>query len=89
MQANSVKNNVELTTKFEIKRKIFFTIRFPRPQPTDFELIKDIFSDAFSIAVISLTVNVSLAKLYAERYEYDIDINQVIFSIIKTYYLVF
>ena len=78
-----------LQLSLQFKERNIFEIRFPKPQPTDLGLIKDIFFDAFSIAIISLAINVSLAKLYAERYEYEIDVNQVTFFMIKTSYFVF
>jgi len=66
----------DFKNKYEVNIVDTIPMGFPKPQPTDLGLIKDIFFDAFSIAIISLAINVSLAKLYAERYEYEIDVNQ-------------
>lgn len=49
---------------------------FPPPQVPDFTLMPAVIGDAFSVAIVGLAISVSLAKLYAQRYEYEVDLNQ-------------
>lgn len=49
---------------------------FPTPEMPRFELFNELLLDAFTIAIVSYTVSVSMALLFAQRLNYEVDFNQ-------------
>lgn len=47
------------------------------PKPPLFKIFTTLISDAFSIAIVSFALNISMAKLFAKKYNYHIRPNQV------------
>jgi len=50
---------------------------FPQPFAPPFYILPDIIDSAINISIVSFAINVSMAKLFAKKYKYDIDANQV------------
>lgn len=42
--------------------------------------ISDVIGDAFAIAIVCFVVNISMAKLFATKYKYQISPNQELFA---------
>lgn len=51
--------------------------RIPAPTVPPKAAIMDVFGDAFAIAIVCFVVNISMAKLFATKYKYQISPNQV------------
>lgn len=51
--------------------------RIPPPQLPPFSIVSDILGDAISIAIVSFAINISMAKMFAKKYKYEISPNQV------------
>jgi len=49
---------------------------FPAPVVPDLSILGDIIGDAFSIAIVALVINISLSKMYAQRFGYEVEPNQ-------------
>ena len=47
------------------------------PKPPLFKIFTTLIGDAFSIAIVSFALNISVAKLFAKKYNYHIRPNQV------------
>ena len=56
---------------------LFINLRFPSPKLPGFNLISYVISDAISIAIVTYAVNISIAKVYAKKHNYEIRPNQV------------
>uniref|UniRef100_H2Z8K2 SLC26A/SulP transporter domain-containing protein n=1 Tax=Ciona savignyi TaxID=51511 RepID=H2Z8K2_CIOSA len=48
----------------------------PAPVLPDFSILGSIIGDAFAVAVVGFAISISLAKMYAQKYGYQIDSNQ-------------
>lgn len=49
---------------------------FPAIQLPMFELLGELFVDAFTVAMVSYTVSVSMALIFAQKLNYEVDFNQ-------------
>jgi len=56
------------------------TIRIPAPVAPPMAAISDVIGDAIAIAIVCFVVNISMAKLFATKYKYQISPNQELFS---------
>ena len=59
------------------------------PKPPLFKIFTTLIGDAFSIAIVSFALNISMAKLFAKKYNYHIRPNQVkffLFIFINNFY---
>ena len=54
--------------------------RFPKPTVPDLSILSDVIGDSISIAIVGLVINISLAKMYGVRFDYEIEANQVRFD---------
>lgn len=63
------------STTSELKSCHHSSIPAPTVPPT--AAIMDVFGDAFTIAIVCFVVNISMAKLFATKYKYQISPNQV------------
>uniref|UniRef100_A0A158P946 STAS domain-containing protein n=1 Tax=Angiostrongylus cantonensis TaxID=6313 RepID=A0A158P946_ANGCA len=52
----------------------------PEPALPHFELFPSLLVDALSISVVTLAIHVSLAKIFANKYQYEVDTNQCVLS---------
>ncbi len=50
----------------------------PAPRLPPFSIASEVFGDAISIAIVSFAINISMAKLFAKKYKYELNANQVI-----------
>lgn len=53
------------------------TLRLPAPNVPPLSIVSDVIFDSLSIAIVSFAINISVAKLYAKKYKYEIRPNQV------------
>lgn len=51
--------------------------RLPPPALPHFDLFPSLVVDAISISAVVMAIHVSLAKVLAKKYQYEIDSNQV------------
>lgn len=65
-----------LETEYEIKTIGSIPIGFPQPELPQINLINDILVDCIVIAIVSYTVSVSMALIFAQKLNYEIDFNQ-------------
>jgi len=56
--------------------------RIPTPVFPPLQIIGDIIDSSFNIAIVSFALNISMSKLFAKKYKYDLDVNQVKISVI-------
>ncbi|CAJ0560631.1 unnamed protein product, partial [Mesorhabditis spiculigera] len=54
---------------------------FPAPALPHFELMFDLISPAISIAVVNIAVHISLAKMFAKKFNYEVDTTQEFFAL--------
>ena len=52
----------------------------PAPRLPAFSVARILLSDAFNIAIVSFALNISMAKLFAKKYNYSISPNQELFA---------
>ena len=50
---------------------------FPAPQLPAFKFLPAVFNASLSIAIVSFAINISMAKLFAKKYKYELRANQV------------
>lgn len=55
----------------------FLNARFLPPEPPDVSLFSQMIAASFSIAIVAYAIAVSVGKVYATKYDYAIDGNQV------------
>ena len=68
----------KLTRLSQNYKAIFnFNIRIPPPTLPSFSLVSEILGDSISLAIVSFAINISMAKLFAKKYKYEISPNQV------------
>ena len=60
--------------------------RLPLPVAPRVAYWPDVVSDAFSIAIVSFAITVSIGKLFAKKHGYKISANQVISVSVLRYY---
>jgi MFS superfamily sulfate permease-like transporter len=71
-----VKKNFE--SKKQNHSKYYFSI--PPPVAPPMAAISDVIGDAIAIAIVCFVVNISMAKLFATKYKYQISPNQELFA---------
>jgi solute carrier family 26, other len=52
----------------------------PKPQLPPVKVFPLIIGSSISIAIVSFAINISMAKLFAKKYKYDLDANQELFA---------
>ena len=57
-------------------RNYFYSFRIPQPRYPTFKLIPELAGDALGIAIVSFAINISIAKVFAKKYSYEIYPNQ-------------
>lgn len=65
----------------------FHVLRLRPPAVPDFSLISNLIPDAFAVAIVGFSMNISLAKIFALKHGYSVDGNQV--SVDMYFYLNF
>lgn len=67
---------MHLASNYQIKTIGHIPTGFPAFEVPNLELAKDIAVDGFIIAMVSYTVSVSMALIFAQKLNYEIDFNQ-------------
>ncbi|GAV08961.1 hypothetical protein RvY_18577 [Ramazzottius varieornatus] len=67
---------MKLREKYNVTTVHKVPVGFPQPQIPDMTLVPEILMDTFAIAVVGFTITVSLGKLFAQRFQYEIDPKQ-------------
>lgn len=67
---------MDLMTNYHIKTIGNIPTGFPAFEIPNLELAKDIAVDGFIIAMVSYTISVSMALIFAQKLNYEIDFNQ-------------
>lgn len=67
---------IDLTANYHIKTIGHIPTGFPAFEVPNLELAKDIAVDGFIIAMVSYTVSVSMALIFAQKLNYEINFNQ-------------
>lgn len=61
-------------------RNIVITYRIPAPVVPSTAALSDVVGDGIAIAIVCFVINISMAKLFATKYKYQISPNQELFS---------
>ncbi len=69
--------SLELNQKFKVNVVGDIPAGFPIPTLPPFNLISLVVFEAFNIAIVSFALNISMAKLFAKKYNYEVHSNQV------------
>lgn len=72
-----------LTEFISWKVTILLISRIPAPRPPPLNIFPLIIGSSISIAIVSFAINISMAKLFAKKYKYELDANQVAFVWVK------
>lgn len=67
---------VDLKTGWNIKEIGDIPTGFPEATSPDLSLFQELLPDCFTIAIVSYTVSVSMALIFAQKAKYEIDFNQ-------------
>lgn len=60
---------------------------FPIPDLPAFSLLPNIALDAFVITMVSYTITMSMALIFAQKLRYEVDANQELFALVRFYSL--
>ena len=60
-----------------------FNTRLPAPKLPPIHLFSQLIGSSISISIVSFAINFSMAKLFATKYKYTLDSNQVTFFHLK------
>ena len=52
----------------------------PKPRLPPVEVFSKLFGDSMAIAIVTFAINISMAKLFAKKYNYEIRPNQELFA---------
>ena len=69
--------SLDLNRKYKVDVIGYIPVGFPAPRLPSFNLISMVIFDAFNIAVVSFALNISMAKLFAKTYNYQLNPDQV------------
>jgi solute carrier family 26 protein len=64
--------------KWNVKIVGDIPLGLPMPSLPAFDLFYPMLSASINIAIVSFAINISMAKLFAKKYKYSLDANQVI-----------
>jgi solute carrier family 26 protein len=68
---------LDFNKKYKIAIVGKIPLGFPTPGLPAFKITSILLNDAFNIAIVSFALNISMAKLFAKKYNYNIRPNQV------------
>jgi solute carrier family 26, other len=68
----------------EFPEPFLFNSCFSIPEPTipEFGLFRELLVDSFTIGMVSYTVSVSMALIFAQKFSYEIDGNQELLAMV-------
>lgn len=61
----------------------YFCYRLPEATAPQFSLISSLVLDAFSIAIVSYTITLSMGLIFAQKMDYEIDANQELLAMVS------
>jgi len=67
----------EFNKTWDVKVVGDIPVGFPAPKLPPFHILPNVFSASISIAIVSFAMNISMAKLFAKKYKYELAPNQV------------
>ncbi|XP_058466255.1 solute carrier family 26 member 10-like [Malaya genurostris] len=67
---------LNLSSQYAIKTIGHIPTGFPEPALPDFDLLRSLVLDSFTIAMVSYVVSVSMGLIFAQKQNYEIDFNQ-------------
>ena len=53
---------------------------FLPPTLPNMSILGDVIAESFSVAIVAFALNIAVAKMYADRFGYEVDSNQVQFA---------
>ena len=65
-----------LNSKFQVTQVGDIPVGMPFPKPPNFSMIPDVIADAFAISIVVFAISVSMGKILAKKYDYEINSNQ-------------
>ena len=66
--------------KLQSEMYVLYSYRIPAPVAPSMAAISDVIGDAVAIAIVCFVINISMAKLFATKYKYQISPNQELFA---------
>ena len=70
----------DFNKKFQVKIVGIIPLGIPTPALPPFKIMSELLTDSFNIAIVSFALNISMAKLFAKKYNYSIGANQELFA---------
>ncbi|XP_030746136.1 prestin-like [Sitophilus oryzae] len=58
----------------------YIAVGLPSPAPPPFALLSDVIVDGITIAIVSYTITLSMALIFAQKLDYEVDANQEAFA---------
>ncbi|XP_065082354.1 prestin-like [Ochlerotatus camptorhynchus] len=71
-----ISNHMDLRVQYSIKTIGNITAGFPEPVLPDISLMQSVLLESFPIAMVAYAVSVSMARIFAQKENYEIDLNQ-------------
>lgn len=62
---------------------MFFFNRLPKPEVPSFELLPLVLVDSIAITMVSYTITISMALIFAQKLSYEIDSNQEFLAMVR------
>lgn len=78
-------NYLDLGATYSIRTIGNIPTGFPEPKAPDVNLAKELIIDGFVIAVVSYTVSVSMALIFAQKLNYEIEFNQELLAMVSDF----
>lgn len=78
-------SNLDLKEAYSIRTIGNIPTGFPEPAAPDISLAKELIVDGFVIAVVSYTVSVSMALIFAQKLNYEIEFNQELLAMVSLF----
>lgn len=80
-----ISNSLDLRGNYTIRTIGNIPTGFPEPNVPDLNLAKELVVDGFIVAVVSYTVSVSMALIFAQKLNYEIGFNQELLAMVSSY----
>ena len=77
-----------MESRWEIKSVGHIPTGLPDLVVPEFSMMRDLMVDAFTIAMVSYTVSVSMALIFGQKFNYEIDFNQELLAMVIQYILI-
>lgn len=77
-----VARSLAMESRWEIKSVGHIPTGLPEFVVPEFSIMRDLMVDAFTIAMVSYTVSVSMALIFGQKFNYEIDFNQELLAMV-------